>query len=214
MKTAVLIGATGLIGGEILHQLINQSLFTEIRILVRRPYTAPDPRVRVLQLDFTDKEAFRKGIQGSHHVFCAVGTTRSKTPDLKEYRKIDVDIPVTAAKLCAEENVISFHLVSSVGASGKSSNFYTRMKGEVEDTVSGFSIPGIIFYRPSLLLGKRKERRTAEKISGGIMKLLTPVIPDKYKPIQASTVAKAMIRDAMSEVKGTKVYHYAEMIQN
>lgn len=211
MNKTVLIGATGLIGSHILKQLLEDDQVSEIRVLVRRPFEATCSRIKVVTLDFANLKAYSEALQGCDTVFCSIGTTRSQTPDLNNYRKVDFDIPVNAARLSAGAGVNSFHLVSAVGANSNSSNFYLRMKGEVEETVSTMAIPGIVIYRPSLLLGKRNKPRVAEVVSGWIMKLFKPLFPDKYKPIQASDVAGAMIRDAKSNIKGTHVFHYSEM---
>jgi len=211
METAAVIGATGLIGSHILNELINDLTYSEIRLLVRRPFEVADTRVKIIQLDFTDIKAFRAALQGCEHVFCSIGTTRAKTPDLKVYRKIDFDIPVTAARLCAENGVAGFHLVSAVGANSSSRNFYSQIKGEVEDVISALNIPQIGIYRPSLLLGNRKEVRIAETISALIMPVFSFLIPSVYKPVKASQVAKAMVRHARNATAGLRIYHYADM---
>lgn len=212
MKKAVLIGATGLIGGHILQQLTDDSSVEEIRVLVRRPMQASCPRVKVIQLSFSDKAAMSEAIRGCDTVFCAIGTTRRKTPNLADYRKIDFDIPVFAAQLSAEAGIQSFHLVSSVGANSKSNNFYLKIKGETEEAVNKTEIPSIVIYRPSLLLGIRKEIRIAETLSTWLVPFFSFLFPGNYKPIQASTVASAMIRDAKKGALNRKTAHYAEMI--
>ena len=211
MKTVAVIGSTGLIGGHIVEELVKDSSIGEIRLLVRRKSSYNDSRIKLIILDFNDISAFKAAIEGCDQVFCAVGTTRKKTPDLKEYRKIDVDIPVTAAKIAAEKSCKGFHLVSAIGANSKSRNFYSKMKGEVEDIVSGLPIPQIGIYQPSLLLGKRKETRVAESISALIMPLVSFIIPSDYKPIKATTVARAMVRDARNYKTGVTFYKYSSM---
>lgn len=212
MKKAAIIGATGLIGGHILQQLTNDDSVEEIRVVVRRPMQASCPRIKVIQISFSDTDALRKAVSGCDSVFCAIGTTRKKTPNLQEYRKIDYDIPVTVARLSAEEGVRSFHLVSSVGANSQSSNFYLKMKGDTEEAVQQSGLAGLVIYRPSLLLGNRKEVRIAERISTLMMPFISLLFPANYKPIQASTVASAMIRDAKNEISGCITAHYSEMI--
>lgn len=212
MRKAAIIGATGLIGGHILQQLTNDDTVEEIRVIVRRPMQASCPRIKVIQISFSDTNAMREALSGCDSVFCAIGTTRKKTPDLDEYRKIDFDIPVTAARLSAEVGVRSFHLVSSVGASDKKLNFYLKIKGDTEEAVKQSGLEGLFIYRPSLLLGNRKEVRVAEKLSTWIMPLIGFIFPPHYKPVQASVVASAMIRDAKAGVTGTKISHYPEMV--
>lgn len=209
MKKAAIIGATGLIGGHILQQLTNDESVEEIRVVVRRPMQASCPRIKVIPISFSDTDALRDALSGCDSVFCAIGTTRKKTPNLEEYRKIDYDIPVTAARLSAEAGVRSFHLVSSVGANSKSSNFYLKIKGDTEEAVQQSGLAGLGIYRPSLLLGNRKEVRIAERISTWIMPFITFLFPSNYKPIQASTVASAMIRDAKNKISGCKIAYYS-----
>jgi len=209
--TAAVIGATGLIGSHILNQLINDSAYAEIRVLVRRSFEAADLRVKVIKLNFDDLHAFDAALQGVDVVFCAIGTTRSKTPDLNAYRKIDVDIPVNAAKLSEKNAVMSFQLVSSVGANSLSNNFYLKMKGTVEDEVQKLNIPSVSVFRPSLLLGKRNPPRLAEQISAVLMKPFVFLIPDQYKPIEAKQVAAAMIRASKTQHPGFNIFHFSEM---
>ena len=211
-KVYTIIGATGLIGSHIISQLLNESIIDEIRVLVRRPYEAACPSIQIIQLDFSNHRALKEAIRGSDADFCVVGSTRAKTPDLEEYRKVDVDIPVTAAQLSASLGVQHFLLVSAVGANSTSKNFYSRMKGETEEAVMQCDIPSIYIYRPSLLLGKRYEKRPFEKWATMIMPIIAPLLPSIYKPIEAATVAKAMIRDATNPATVKCVVHYREMI--
>jgi uncharacterized protein YbjT (DUF2867 family) len=209
--TAAIIGATGLIGSHILLQLLGDQEFGEIRVLARRPFSANHNKLKVIKLDFADLRAFEDALFKVDIVFCAVGTTRGKTPDLNAYRKVDVDIPVNAARLSEKAGVKSFQLVSSVGADSNSRNFYLQMKGSVEDEVRKLNIPSINIFRPSLLLGKRNPPRLAEQISAVLMRPLHFLIPDQYKPIEAKQVAKAMIRASKERHPGFNILHYREM---
>jgi uncharacterized protein YbjT (DUF2867 family) len=211
-KVYTIIGATGLIGSAILGQLLDENINDELRILVRRPYEAACPSIKVIQVDFTNIRALEEAIRGSDVVFCTVGSTRAKTPDLEAYRRVDFDIPVTAARISARMGVQRFMLVSAVAANSKSKNFYSRMKGETEEAVLECSIPSIYIYRPSLLLGKRNELRPLEKLASWFIPLITPLLPSIYKPIKAITVAKAMIRDSANPQAHKKTLHYREMI--
>jgi uncharacterized protein YbjT (DUF2867 family) len=211
---ATIIGATGLIGSHILQQLCADTIFSEIRVVVRRPFEYPDAKVKIVVLKFTDADALRDAISGSDVVFCAIGTTRSQTPDLQEYRKVDLDIPVNTALISAATGVRSFQLVSSIGANAQSSNFYLQIKGEVEAAVTKLQIPSINIFRPSLLLGERSKPRLAEKIAAVLMKPFYFLIPDKQKPIEATCVARAMIQAAKLQKPGVNVYHYTEMMQS
>lgn len=213
-KTATVIGATGLIGSSLVEQLKGDSSYTSIRVLVRRLVDYQHPKIEVRLLNFDDHENFKIAIDGSEAVFCAVGTTTKNVKGDKDaYRKVDFDIPVRAAQYCAETHCPNFLVVSSVAASSKSNNFYLRLKGEMEDAVAAKNIHSISIFRPSMLLGERKESRPGESIGKALFKPLSFLMPSRYKPVQASDVASAMILASKANVSGVKVYHYSEMMQ-
>lgn len=212
--TATIIGSTGLIGSHLLDQLVKDDHYSKVRLIVRRPPEVSNPNIEVRVIDFTDDQAFRSAVAGSSAVFCAIGTTRKKVKgDMTEYRKVDFDIPVKAARFCSETGCRKFLLVSSVGADSKSSNFYLKLKGEVEDQVSTLEIPHIAIFRPSMLLGKRTEKRPAEALAQTFSSLLTFLFPAKYKPIKAATVAEAMIAASKTDYAGSGIFHFTEMIK-
>jgi len=215
--TATLIGATGLIGGYLLDELLNDDYFTRVRILVRRPYFREGqefthPKLEKKLVDFSDPESFRLALEDSQVIFCAVGTTQKKVKgDKAAYRKVDFDIPVHAArygKLCGCEQ---FVLVSSVGASNQSGNFYLKLKGETEEAVQSVGLRSVHLMRPSMLLGERKEFRLGEKLSKGLMKGLTFLFPSKYKPVHGRDVARAMIAAAKKGGTGTFTYEFKDI---
>jgi uncharacterized protein YbjT (DUF2867 family) len=213
MQKATIIGSTGLIGSHLLDLILNDDTFSTVRILVRRPIGMNHPKLEVKVIDFTDLEAFREGIRGSNAVFCAVGTTNAKVKgDKTAYRKVDFDIPVNAARFCAETGVPAFLLVSSVGANARGGNFYIKLKGEAEEAVGAQKIPSIAIFRPSMLLGHRNESRPMEAVAQVISRPLGIIVPSKYKPIMASDVAKAMVAAAKKPLPGVKVLHYKEMM--
>ncbi len=163
-------------------------------------------------IDFNDPVAFRSAVAGSDAVFCAIGTTRKKVKgDMDAYRKVDHDIPVNTARHCQEAGCRHFALVSSVGASAKSGNFYLKFKGEVEEAVALMSIPSVSVFRPSMLMGKRNEFRLAEEITKIFAPPLSFLFPAKYRPIKGHDVAQAMIAAAKRAEPGFRVYHFNEM---
>ena len=212
MQTATIIGSTGLIGSHLLEQLLQDDTIATVRALVRRPLETRHPKLQVVVIDFADLEAFKEGIRGSDAVFCAVGTTRARVKgDMAAYRRVDYDIPVNAARCCAETGVKQFLLVSSVGANSQGGNFYLKLKGEAEEGVRGYDIPSIAIFRPSMLLGKRTESRPMEAIAQAVSKPLSFLFPSKYKPIRAADVARAMIAVSKNPAMGAQIYHYREM---
>lgn len=209
MSHYAIIGASGLIGGYLVDEFLKTS-DDKITIISRRPLGFSNPRIHEVVVDFTDQSSLSEALKGIDAVFIAIGTTQKKMKgDLVAYRKVDYDIPVAVAEACVTNNVSKLLLVSSVGADSSSSNFYLRLKGEVEDAIAKMSIPYIGIFQPSLLLGDRKEFRLGEKISQFIMPLFAFAIPSKYKPIAASKVANAMIKAAKHEATGVKKYTYA-----
>jgi uncharacterized protein YbjT (DUF2867 family) len=211
-KTATLIGATGLIGGELLNLILNDDYFETVRVLVRRPLNRNNPKLEKKLVDFNDNDSLLVALDNSDIVFCAVGTTQKKVKGDKEaYRKIDYDIPVHAARFCKMTGCKTFVFVSSVGANSKSNNFYLKLKGEVEDAVKEVGLESVHIMRPSMLLGNREEFRFGEKIGGPLMKVFSFLLPSKYRAIEAGDVAKAMLAASKENKKGFFVYEYNEI---
>ena len=211
MPKYTIIGASGLIGSLILQELLSTT-DAEINLLLRRPLGITNTRVKECVVDFTDQQAINQALVGSDGVFIAIGTTRSKVKgNTTAYRNVDFAIPIAIAKACVVNSIPKLVLVSSIGANSQSSNFYLKLKGEVEDVISSKPIPYIGIFQPSLLLGARQEFRLGEKISQAIMPVFAFLIPAKYKPIKAATVAKAMVKAALSNAIGVTRYTYRDM---
>ena len=211
-KTATLIGATGLIGGELLSLLLDDDHFEKIRILVRRPFTINHPKLEKKLVDFSDADSLLVDLDGSDAVFCTIGTTMKKVKRNKEaYRKIDYDIPVNVARYCKIMNCKNYILVSAVGADSKSRSSYLKLKGEVEDIVKKIGLESTYIMRPSILLGKRNEFRFGERITVPLMKKISFLLPSRYKPIEAADVARAMLAAAKKSEKGFFVCEYKQM---
>lgn len=212
-KTATVIGATGLIGGHLVEILLGDIYFSSVRIIARRMPDKVPQGADVRVIDFEDPVAFRSAVEGSDALFCAVGTTRKKVNgDMDAYRKVDHDIPVNAARHCRETGCSKFLLVSSVGASSQTGNFYLKFKGDAEDAIAAVGIPSVSVFRPSMLMGKRNESRPAEEIARILTAPLSFLFPAKYRPIKGVDVARAMVVAAKKEEKGLRVYHYSEMM--
>ena len=214
-QTAVVIGSTGLIGSQVLQLLLEDPAFSTVRILVRSPVSISHPKLDVQLVDFNNYIDIKEKISSGHSIFCCIGTTQSKVKgDKQAYRKVDFDIPVNTANAGIENGFKKYLIVSSVGANAASRNFYLQLKGSVEDAIAKLAFESIHIFRPSLLLGDRKESRPAEKFAQGGMQLLSFVFLGplkKYRAIQSSDVAKAMVAAAKEGTKGVKVHHYGEM---
>jgi uncharacterized protein YbjT (DUF2867 family) len=216
-KIVTVIGSTGLIGSSLIQHLQADDEFETVRALVRRPVNYRHPKVEMKLVNFDDPESVKLAIDGSYAVFCAVGTTQKKVKGNKgAYRKVDYDIPVNAARFCAETHCQNFLLVSSVGANSGSSNFYLKLKGEVEDAVQKFAIRSVSIFQPSILLGKREESRRGEKIGQGVMSFFAFMMLgrwEKYRPIEAENVAKAMIEAAKRNEPGVSILAFEDIRQ-
>jgi uncharacterized protein YbjT (DUF2867 family) len=212
---ATLIGATGLIGSQLLEMLLTDDYFDTVRIIIRRPMELTHPKLEKKLVDFSDMEVFRLALEDNDVVFSCIGTTQKKVKGDKEaYRKIDYDITVNAARLCKLNGCETFVFVSSVGANCKSNNFYLKLKGEIEESVNETGIKSIHIMRPSALSGNRKEFRPGEKLALWVMTVLSFLIPAKYKPIKAADVAKKMIAVSKKNEPGCLVYHFTEIMKH
>ena len=198
MKTALVFGSSGLVGGHLLNQLIENDNYNKIKIFVRSEPEINDPKVEIIKTDFNNLENHKDDIKGDDCFFC-IGTTKQNSPDKSEYRRVELEVPKQVAQIAKSNSVNSFVFVSSGYADPKSSGDYLKFKGEVEEELKRLNFPKLGIMRPSFLLGDRKEKRVGEKIGIFVFKLLSPLFLGplkKMKPIQSETVAKAMISSA------------------
>ena len=205
---AILLGASGLIGGELLKLLLADPNYSKTKIIVRKELPIISEKLEQIIADFSTIEANKNKLKADV-VFSCLGSTKKKTPNLKEYYEIDHDYPVLVAKLAKDQGVKSFHIVSSLGANSSSSNFYLKMKGETEDDIEKIGFKSLHIYRPSLLTGARKEKRLLEAASEYIMKVINPLLLGslkKYRSIPGKIVASAMHRQSIINSTGNFVY--------
>ena len=202
MKTALLFGASGLVGSHVLSQLISNNNYSKIKLFVRSSIDISDPKIEIIQTDFNNLENHREDIKGDDCFFC-IGTTKKNSPDKNEYQRIELNIPKQVAQIAKSNNIKSYFFVSSGYANSKSSGDYLKYKGLVEEEILnlGFSKTGIL--RPSFILGNRKEFRLGEKIGIIIFKLLNPLFVGplrKMRSIHSETIAIAMIKLANENI--------------
>ena len=205
MKTALIFGSSGLVGKNLLNQVINNSNYSKIKIFVRSSPDISDRKIEIIKTDFKDLEIIKNLITGDDCFFC-IGTTKKNSPDKKEYRRIELDLPKQIAQISKSNNVKSFIFVSSGFADPKNSGDYLKFKGLVEEEIKSLNFEKIGILRPSFLLGNRKENRVGEKIGIFIFKLLSPIFVGpikKMKPIHSEKVAKAMIKIANENIQKT-----------
>jgi len=202
VKTALLFGSTGLVGGHVLNYLIQNPNYSKIKLFVRSFTEFNDPKIEIIQTDFNNLNKYTEDIKGDECFFC-IGTTKKKSPDKNEYQKIELDIPKKIAQIAKSNLVKSFFFVSSGYANPKSSGEYLKFKGLVEEEIKNLNFDKIGIMRPSFLLGERQEERFGEKFGIIIFKLLTPILIGpfrKMRPIQSEIVAKAMIKLANENI--------------
>jgi uncharacterized protein YbjT (DUF2867 family) len=202
-KKVLIIGATGLVGGHIIQQLLQSDEYSEVIILARKKIDHDHPKLKQIVFDFENIES-TKII--ADDLYCAMGTTLSKAGSKDAQYHIDLEIPFNIAKIAQSNGIKGFYLVSSLGADATSGNFYLKTKGELEQKIKALNFETFVSFRPSMLLGDRQESRLGESIGKVLVKIIEPILfgnLKKYAGIEASTVAKAMLNIANSGKKGT-----------
>jgi uncharacterized protein YbjT (DUF2867 family) len=205
---AIIAGASGLIGSKLLNILLLQPGYDEVLILVRKELPVQHEKLVQLVIDFDQLDRLAVAITG-YAIFCCLGSTQKKTPDLNIYRKIDHDYPVKLAQLAKQNGVEQYHLVSALGANSKSSNFYTKMKGETEEDIRQVGLNCLHIYEPALLTGDRQEYRLVERILTPVMRAIDPLLVGslkKYRSIPAETVARAMFNKSLKKEEGVFIH--------
>ena len=197
MKSALLLGASGLVGSFCLRRLLSDPAYETVTVWVRKALPVNDAKLVQQVVDF-ERLADAPAIS-AEDVFCCLGSTIKKAGSKDAFYKVDCTYPYEIAKACANAEVKRFLLVSALGANPGSRVFYNRVKGEVEQKISGVGIPGVYILRPSLLLGPRATSRTGERIASVFSRVLRPLMIGpfrKYRAVQAESVAAAMVRSA------------------
>ena len=205
MKTALVFGSTGLIGGHLILQLIKNDNYNKIKLFVRSEIVINEPKIEIIKTDFNDLENHKEDVKGDDCFFC-IGTTKQNSPDKNEYQRVELEIPKKIAQIARSNSVNSFIFVSSIYANPKSSGDYVKFKGLVEEELKKLNFSNLGILRPSFLMGNRKENRAGEKIGILTFRLLSPLLLGplkKMKPINSEKVAKAMIKIANENLRKT-----------
>jgi len=214
MAKAIVAGASGLIGGLLLEYLLQSPAYQEVVVIVRNKLPVEHKKLKQLVVDFNQLGNYADEING-HAIFCCLGTTRKKTPDQAAYRRIDHDYPLQLAQMGVKNGVAQYHLVSVLGANPDTPGFYLKMKGETEDDIKATGLKCLHIYRPSLLTGDRKEKRTEEKIATVLSRIIDPILIGglkKYRSIPAKTVAMAMYKQSLKHQEGVFI-HLSDQIK-
>jgi uncharacterized protein YbjT (DUF2867 family) len=205
-KTALVIGATGLVGNELVHQLLVDDRFGAVLVFVRRSMGISHSKLQEFIINFDEPLSWSHLVKGDV-LFSALGTTLKKAGSKEAQYKIDHDYQYNFAQAAAQNQVPVYVLVSSAMASTSSRIFYTRMKGELERDIQLLPFQAIHIMQPGMLQGNRKENRPGEKIGLSVIRLLNKMgIALKQKPVPASIVAKAMINVSFKNDKRISVY--------
>jgi uncharacterized protein YbjT (DUF2867 family) len=211
-RTAIIFGSTGLIGNLLLEELIKSADYNEIKIFVRQPTDIYHLKVREFLVDISKPETFSGELKGDD-LFISLGTTIKKAGSVKKMEEIDRDLPVKIALLASENGVKRLAVVSSIGANPASSNYYLRIKGEMEQEMLKLKFENIVVARPSMLLGERKEKRRGEMVGKVVMLTFKPLLigkMKKYRGIHGRDVARAMMAVLQKE-KEKQIYESDEL---
>src|SRR6266851_3585587 len=211
--TALIVGATGLIGGYCLKTLLARGDYQSVIALTRRKLSMQHARLVEMWVDFDKLDEIDPFPTAD--VFCALGTTIERAGSQHAFLKVDFEYPKIIAERSSAAGAKQFVLVSSVGADPKSGNFYLRVKAELEKAIAALPFESVHFFRPSFLIGKRTETRLAESVGAAVARALQFALAGKlrkYRPMPAETLAAAMLAAARGARPGRHIYHYDDIV--
>lgn len=203
-RTALVAGASGLVGGELLQLLLASEAYAGVTCLVRRPLALKHPKLTVVTAEFQALDTLEP-FPGVQDVFITLGTTIAKAGSQEAFRKVDHDAVLAVATQALKAGASQLLVVTALGANPRSSLFYNRVKGEVELALMGLGYPCVQIFRPSMLDGDRAERRPAERVGLAVMRVAAPLL-GKRRPVHARTVAGAMVNTAQQGLKGLHIH--------
>ncbi len=209
-QTANVIGATGLVGKQLVQQLLNDDKFGKVRIFARRDAGIKHPKLEQQIIDFNDEKSWSTLLHGEI-LFSALGTTLKQAGSKEKQYEIDFTLNYNFAKAAKENGIKSYVLVSSVGANSKSRIFYTRIKGELDEAVAKLGFKNLAILRPSSLIGNRDEKRMGEIITIPLATFFTKFVFKKYRPIEDKIVAQAMINVALNAPENKNIWEGDEV---
>ena len=212
MKTALVFGSTGLIGGHLTKLLLENSNYEKVKLFVRSDINFQHQKIQIIKIDFKNLSKYTQEIKGDDCFFC-IGTTRKNSPNKQDYQRIELDIPKQISSIAKSNSVNSFSFISSGMANSKHSGDYLRFKGLVEEELQKLNFNHLSILRPSFLLGKRKENRIGERLGIFVFKLLSPFFIGslkRMKPIDSEIVARAMIHLSNNNV-GKNIFESDEI---
>lgn len=214
-KTAIIIGGTGLTGSHLLKTLIASDIYEKVISFVRNSTKISHPKLTQHVVDFDNPESYEDLVEGND-MFCCLGTTIKEAGSQEAFEKVDLGYPIQFAKIASMKGVKQYSIISSLGANPNSNNFYLRTKGKCEEELRKLAFQSTSIFRPSLLLGNRKEFRIGEKIMEFLMKIFSIFMIGKlkkYRAIKSKHVAYAMFLIAQQNTVGFHVYESDEIAE-
>lgn len=217
-RTALIAGATGLVGHELVRQILAGSTFQSITILTRKELPYSDERIKTIFVPDFDKLDEHEAAFNVTDVFCCLGTTRKQAGSKAQFKKIDLTYPINMAKMAMKHaDFKTYHVVTAKGANSDSALFYNQIKGELEDELKQMGLPALNIYRPSLLLGKRDHTRVMEDVAKAISSFLSffviGVRIGRLWSIKAEDVAKSILVVARLDQPGCHIYEPKQMMK-
>jgi uncharacterized protein YbjT (DUF2867 family) len=209
-KKAIVLGASGLIGSQLVYLLLKDETFSQVTLFVRKELSFSDNKLKQITIEFNDLESYNSEFDGSV-IFLCLGTTRKKTPNLEDYRAIDYGITLRAAKLAKSAGIEEVHLISAIGANSKSIIFYNKLKGEIEEDLIKIGFESTYIYQPSMLIGARDESRPTELIFQKLMPFIDLFMIGKlkkYRSVSKEKLAQAILNYQSNTKKGIHLINY------
>jgi uncharacterized protein YbjT (DUF2867 family) len=208
---ALIAGASGLIGMELLQMLLKDEYYNSVHVLVRKPMKLEHAKLKQFVVDFEDLGSYPDAF-AVDDVFCCLGTTMKKAGTKEAFRKVDYDYPLAIANESLKAGAKQYLIITAMGSNAKSRIFYNKVKGEIEQSLKALPFNSLLIFRPSLLLGDRNEKRVGEDIGKVVMKLIPYIGPlKKYKPILGRQVANAMHKQAKLSHNGVQVFESSSL---
>lgn len=201
-RVALVIGASGLVGKQVVQQLSESNQYAKVKVLLRSKMVLEHPKIEQIIIDFNKISALTLT---ADDIFCCLGTTMAKAGSKEAFYKVDFTFPLEIAKSMLQNGAETFAIVTAMGASASSFVYYNKVKGQIEDTLKSLDYQRLVIVRPSMLLGERQEKRLGETIGKVLMKSIDFLTPKKYKAVYDKQVAAAMIHAVLTETKKLQI---------
>ena len=205
MRTALVAGATGLVGSQLVTTLLEDERYETVKAITRKPLNRTHPRLENHVIDFDVMSQYVDELKADD-IFCCLGTTMKTAGSKEAFEKVDYHYPLELAKRCKELGATQYLLVSALGANLRASVYYNRVKGRVEEAVKLVGFESTHIFRPSLLVGPREEYRSGEAAAKWFFRNFGFLVPSKYKAIASIKVARAMAHFARSGERGVHIH--------